>query len=168
MAKKKAKKGGKKKKKKKASSRKKRKLRLAGKKKAAGKKKSAKKKKKAGKKKKARQAATPASPADTTSAQETPPRGNDGTRYTAVDRCDSRRENRAESSGRVAVSHRLPAVTGETEGKRGGGEGPRRPEAQRTGLVIRPKNGDLGRSARLPQDDPRGGLSYRGRAPHPI
>ena len=24
------------------------------------------------------------------------------------------------------------------------------PEAQRTGLVIRPKNGDLGRSARLP------------------
>ena len=50
----------------------------------------------------------------------------------------------------MAVSDRLPAVTGQTGVKRGGGEGPRRPEALRTGLVIRPKNGDLGRSARLP------------------
>ena len=57
----------------------------------------------------------------------------------------------------MAVPHRLPAVTGETEGKRGGGEGPRRPEAQRTGLVIRPKNGDLGRSARLPEALASGG-----------
>ena len=67
---------------------------------------------------------------------------------TAVDRCDPRRAYRAESSGRVAVPDRLPAVTGETGGERGGRrEPPPGLEAQRTGLVIRPKNGDLGRSA---------------------
>src|SRR5262249_21063603 len=64
--------------------------------------------------------------------------------------CDPRRENRAESSGRVAVSHRFPAVTGSRRQRGAGREPPPGLEAQRTGLVIRPKNGDLGRSARLP------------------
>ena len=115
MAKKKAKKGGKKKKKKKASgkkksSKKKASRRVAGKKKKAAKKKSKKKKKAASK---------PAGPKASTAM--TAPASN------AVRRCDSRRENRAESGGRMAVSDRIPAVTGNRSGMRRGAQALRRP-----------------------------------------
>src|SRR5688500_81485 len=75
------------------------------------------------------------------------PRRNDDGSHISVAR--SQRETRAEPSGCVAVPHGLPAVTGT---RRNGRQRklPPSPEAQRTGLVIRPKNGDLGRSARLP------------------
>ena len=61
-------------------------------------------------------------------------RGNDGA-VNAVDRCDSRRGNRAESSGRVAVPHRLPAVTGKPAVNEAGGESrpPARSSADRLG-----------------------------------
>jgi hypothetical protein len=61
----------------------------------------------------------------------------------------------------VAVSHRLPAVTGNRRDEARGASPSPALEAQRTGLVKRPKTGDLGRSARLPCESPHftGGAS---------
>ena len=50
----------------------------------------------------------------------------------------------------MAVPHRLPAVSRKARGDGAEAQASAGPEAQRTGLVIRPKNGNLGRSARLP------------------
>src|SRR2546426_4517843 len=105
--KKKRKKRRKKKKKEKRKKKKKKVIKKSWKKKGGSKKKTPKEKKKGGKKKKGKESRH-------NSGQ---PCGTDGTGtcLTAVHRCDSRRENRAESSGRMAVSHRFPAVTGTRE-----------------------------------------------------